>query len=366
MLRLAPGDYTLEPETYLDPTCGNCADPHRPVPATLGLRVSGADVTIAGPGADLARLHTRAGYGLLFEDCADCRLSGVTVTGGARDTCGLATDAAIVVRRSRLAIERCRIAGNLGDSATVARTVVGIMGVCGREGAEIRMRDCEVLRNSWDGVALYRDAFAEIRDCVIDGVEYGLGGPARGGRGVAIGVTWNARAEIRGNWIRRYWKGVGLFVDAQAVVSENVIEDVLTWGITLWDAGEGRPYGEITWNAIDRTGACGIAVTRGLSGGRLGSRVTRNALSRTGRNARYDPDSLYCRQCALAIEAATPEMEIARNAFLDNREPGDRPGTMDLEPAAFEETVAPLLERLRRRPALAGSDWLRERATARE
>ena len=48
-----------------------------------------------------------------------------------------------------------------------------------------------------------------------------------GGRGVGIGVTWNAKAGIRGNLVRRYWKGIGLFVDAEGTVVENIIEDIL-------------------------------------------------------------------------------------------------------------------------------------------
>ena len=79
---------------------------------------------------------------------------------------------------------------------------------------------------------------------VIDGVDK-AGGKARGGgRGVAIGVTWNASAEIRRNRVTRYWKGIGLFVDARGTVEENVVEEMLTWGIAFWDAGRGKPVGK--------------------------------------------------------------------------------------------------------------------------
>lgn len=360
VIELAPGDYHLAPSDYLDPTCGNCADPARAVPATLGLRIGGSQVTLRGPNPEQVRLFTHAGYGLLFEDCRECRLEGLTVTGGERDTAGLATDAAVVVRRSRLTLERCRLADNIGDSATVARTVVGIMGLCGREGAEITARDCEILRNSWDGVALYRGARARIEDCLIDGVDRGARGPACGGRGVAIGVTWNARAEIVGNLIRRYWKGIGLFVDAEAVVSENVVEDMLTWGISLWDADQGTPFGEITWNAVHRTGACGIAVTRGRPGGRAGSVVRGNAVARSGANPKYDPEDSYCYQRAVAIHARTPDVVIAGNACCENREPGDAPGAEDIDAGEFRRTIGPLLERLGRRPRARASEFYRE------
>src|SRR5512144_1492389 len=51
IIELAPGDYSLSPEPYTDPTCGNCQDPAESVPATLGVRVSGERVQIRGPGA---------------------------------------------------------------------------------------------------------------------------------------------------------------------------------------------------------------------------------------------------------------------------------------------------------------------------
>jgi hypothetical protein len=348
VISLAPGEYALVPSPYTDPTCGNCEDPARAIPATLGLRVCGQAITLRGASADQVRIVTRAGYGLLFEDCEDCRLEGVTVTGGVRDTCGLATDAAVVVRRSKLTIERCRIAEN-----------TGVMGICGREGSEIHVRNSDILRNSWDGVALYRDAYAEVRDCVIDGIDRGAAGPACGGRGVAIGITWNAQADVVGNLVRRYWKGIGVFVDAQARIRENIVEDILTWGISLWDADKGRPFAEIIWNAVDQTGSCGISITRGLPGGPLGSRICRNAIRRSGQNPRYDSGEVYCYQRALAIHATTPEMEIANNICSANREPGDSPGRFDQSVEAFRDAVGPLLERLRKHDVLSRSAFLR-------
>ena len=57
---------------------------------------------------------------------------------------------------------------------------------------------------------------------------------------MGIGLTWDARAEVRRNRVSRYWKGIGIFVDARADVSHNVVEDILTWGIAYWDAGKGK------------------------------------------------------------------------------------------------------------------------------
>lgn len=359
VIELAPGEYHLIPGLYTDPACGNCEDPAQAVPATVGLRITGVRVTLHGTARAEVRIHTHAGYGLLIEDCEDCRLSGLTITGGERDTSGLATDAGIVVRRSLVSIEHCRIAENVGDSATVAETVVGIMGICGRSGARIRVHQCELLRNSWDGIALYRDAEAHITESLIDGIDSGRGGPDRGGRGVGIGVTWNARATIERCLVKRYWKGIGLFVDAEGVVRDNVIEDVLTWGIALWDAGKGFPYGEIMGNAVYRTGACGISVTREREGGRAGSRIVRNALVRTGGNSKYDAADYYCYQQALAVHGRTIDMTIAENHRFDNREAGDARGSEDLPEASFRAAIAPIVTQLLRSPLTAQSGFCR-------
>jgi hypothetical protein len=222
------------------------------------------------------------------------------------------------------------------------------MGVCGREDAHITIRDCEILRCSWDGIALYHDARATIESCLIDGIDRGAAGPNCGGRGVAIGLTWNARAEVRGNLVTRYWKGVGVFVDAEADVRENIVTDCLTWGIALWDADQGTPHATIEWNAVDGTGACGISVTRGREGGRPGSRIMHNAVLHTGRNPRYDDGQTYCSQQALAVHATTPDMEIGENYFFENREPDNRAGAQDLAAGEFGAVIAPLIRRLER------------------
>lgn len=357
-IELAPGAYHLAPSPYQDPTCGNCEDPEQPVAATVGLRLSAPTLTLRGSHPDSVVLHTHAGYGLLIEDCGTCRLQGLTVTGTVRDTAAMATSAAIVVRRSQLTIEDCTIGPNLGDSAVVAGTVSGVMGICGREGARLLVRDSRILRNSWDGIALYRDAFARIEGCLIDGVDGGRSGAVCGGRGVAVGMTWNARAEITGNLIRRYWKGIGIFVDAEAEIEGNIVESMLTWGIALWDAGRGTPFARITGNAVFDTGACGISVTRGRAGGRAGSIIARNALLRTGQAARYDSPERYCRQEALALQATTPEMTVGPNWFAANREADGTPGGADQSWTAFRRDTEAMRARMARMPALAESRFL--------
>lgn len=358
-IRLAPGRYVLQPTAVVDSTCGNCEDPATPVEVTVGLQVKGTNIHLEGPDEGTAEIVTNAGYGLFFEDCEDCTVSGLSITGGQRDADGRATDAAIVVKNSSVTISGSTIHDNLGDSSTVAEVVVGIMGIAGREGSYLTVENNRIIRNSWDGIALYRGAEAVILDNVIDGVDQARGRALGGGRGVGIGVTWDAQATIRGNLVTRYWKGIGLFVDANATVTENVVEDVLTWGIYLWDAGRGAPQGRIEWNAVYQAGACGIAVAGSTMTDPERGYLRHNAVARAGQNPRYDDPEYYCTQTPLALQAVPEEYVIKDNWLTGNRRaPADRPD-QDLAADSFHIAIRPLLDRLRQRPALSGSRFLK-------
>jgi hypothetical protein len=371
-LRLAPGHYVLLPEEYTDPTCGNCADPDTPVPATLGARVTGRGVEIVGAHRDSVFIHTNAGYGLFFEDCDGCALRAVTVTGGVRDAEGNATNGGVVVRRARALLEECAIRDNVGDSALVASIIVGIAGVVGREDSDITVRGCDIVRNSWDGVALYRGARAEIRDNIIDGVdrsrgriipgERGIGG----GRGVGIGLTWDARAHVEGNLVRSYWKGIGAFVNAHLVARENIVEDITTWGLAYWAAGdENRPVAVFERNVVYRTGACGASITRDaapVAGEETGA-LRDNVIVATGQDARFDSGEPYCWQRPIARHAVPAGFAIAGNLLHGNRQPdGPWPVEVELERADLLAQARPLLDALRTRPALAQARFLAELA----
>lgn len=358
-LELAPGHYVLQSSAYTDPTCGNCQDPATPVPGTLGLVVTGRGIELVGTDPDSVFIHTGAGYGILVEDCEDCVIRGVTITGGVRDPDGQATNGAVVVRRSTAVLESCRIRDNIGDSTVVAATVVGIAGVVGREGADFILRNCEILRNSWDGVALYRGARAQIQDNVVDGVDKASGGRVGGGRGVGIGLTWDARAEISGNLVARYWKGIGMFVDAQATVRFNVVEDILTWGIAYWGAGEGRAVGRIQENAIHQTGACGVLISREEGGAEPPGFLRANAIVQTGQNERYDSGDPYCPQRPIARDKVPASFDISDNMLFDNRQPEGWALEEELTEADFRTRVFPLAALLSQRPALRASEFLR-------
>ncbi len=358
-VRLSPGRYRTSAVPYADSSCANCERPDTIIPASRGWLLRGRDVRLVGAGAGSTVLETGAGYGVLLDGCVDCAVESLTVTGGRRDTSGMASDAAVVVKGGRAVLADLELADNLGDSATVRRTVVGIMGVAGRDGAELAVRRCRVVRNSWDGIALFRGARAVIEDNWIDGVDRAVGGRHGGGRGVGIGVTWDARAEVRGNAVRRYWKGIGAFVDAQVVAEENVVEEIATWGMMLWDADRGRPHAMFRDNAVYRTGACGIGVFRGDGVPPEPGVLIGNALVETGQNARYDAGEVYCSQRALALDRRPGALMVEGNALFANREAGGAAGGADVDSAAFVGSAAGLVTRLARRPVLRETAFVR-------
>ena len=354
---LLAGHHWLSPRSYIDPTCGNCEDPATPVPATRGALLTGKRIRLVGPDRGEAIVHTRSGYGILVEDCNDCEITKLVLTDGIRDTSGAATDAALVVRRSTVRIAGNTIRDNIGDPAVIEERIVGIIGIAGRENSRMRIEGNRILRNSWDGIALYRGAEAEIVDNEIDGIDLALGRTAGGGRGVGIGLTWDAEATVRGNRVARYWKGIGVFVDARATVEENVVEQIATWGLSLWDAGRGRPSARFRHNVVDSTGACGCSIVRESADLPEPGELTGNVFSRTGQNPKYDSGEPYCYQAAIALHAAPDAFVIADNILLDNREPGGRSGSGDRDPAATGPALANLAARLAVYPAAAGSDF---------
>jgi hypothetical protein len=375
-VRLATGDYHLTAVAFTDSTCGNCRDPDEDVPATRGLLIRGDSIRLEGASAREVVLHTHAGYGILFDGCAGCALEAVTVTDGARDADGRATDAGVVIRHGHVTLSDCVIRDNLGDSATVHSVVVGIMGVAVREGGHGTIRGCHIERNSWDGIAGYRDASLLAVDNLVDGVDKARGAQMGGGRGVGIGLTWNARGVIRSNLVTRYWKGIGVFVNAQASITANVVEDVLTWGMAYWGPDGGRPVAVMDGNAVFETGACGVIVDRaapwspevhpgpprdGLDAlaAKGPGELVGNAIVRTGQDERYDTGEPYCWQRPIARHNVPEGFRIADNLVYDVRQPGDSIPTEDvLDAAAFARAAAPLLRQLARSPVLARSRFL--------
>lgn len=334
---LEAGDYFLSPTEIIDSTCGNCQDMNTLVPVTAGLQISGRYVKITGPENHTAVIHTNSGYGLFVKNCSSFIIENVVITDGERDTNGMASDAAIVVKNSNAIIRNNIIRDNIGDSAIVVKNIVGIMGICGRENSDLKIENNKIIRNSWDGIALYRGAKAIILDNMIDGVDKATSKIAGGGRGVAVGVTWNAEAVVERNLIKRYWKGLGCFVDANVTAKQNIIEDLLTWGIAYWDAGTGKPSGIFEDNVIYSTGACGVSIAseKQTHPGRL----TGNVIINTAQNPKYDDPEYYCYQCALSIHAQPNEFEIDDNLFYNNRRATDNLPDLDISADEFNKVI---------------------------
>jgi hypothetical protein len=240
-LFLKNGVYEASQKSYIEYNCGNCLDEFTRVEATVGFRIDGRPITILGEHQDSTVLITNAGYGILFDHASGSRIANLTITGGRRDLDANATDAAIVVKNSRVTIEACRILNNWD---MWEETVVGIGGIMGREGSDLIIHNNLIAGNSWDGVALYRGSKAVITDNVI-----------MNGRGACIGITWDARAEVHGNRCSGYWKGIGAFGDTYVTVTNNAVFDNIGWGIVA----TGEAHMEVINNVIYHNGNCGFA-----------------------------------------------------------------------------------------------------------
>ncbi|MBT3755273.1 MAG: right-handed parallel beta-helix repeat-containing protein [Candidatus Cloacimonetes bacterium] len=357
-VKLASGIYELTSEIITDSTCGNCDEPDTLVSATAGLIISGKNINISGPSDKTAIIKTNSGYGIYVLNCDNLILEDLTITGGIRDSNEFATDAAIVVKNSNALIRNNKITRNYGDQTLIKENIVGIMGICGRENSVLRIYNNLISKNSWDGIALYRDSEAVIEENIIDGVHKAGGRIAQGGRGVGIGVTWNAKAIIRNNLVKRYWKGIGLFVDAEGTVEYNIIEDVITWGISLWDAGKGNPKGYISNNIIYKTGAMGTSITSiteenpGFFKG--------NIIVRTAQDSTYDSPDIYGYQCALAEHLVPKKFVIENNLFYDNRRTELRLPDYDTNLENFENKLKANKEWINRITILEDSDFFHD------
>jgi phage gp45-like len=226
---------------FRDPLCGNCANPRDGAKASYGFIVKGKALTIIGADRETTKLVTNAGYGVYFENSPGSTLCNLTITGGRRDVDGNATDAGVVVRNSRVRIEQVDIHDN---THRIDSVIVGIGGVHAREGAEVTLLDCQIINNTWDGVALYRGAMVTVSDCVI-----------KDGRGAGIGVTWDGTCVAYRNEVTGFWKGIGSFGTSTVIARNNLVHDNLGWGIIA----TGASTMEASNNVVFHNGNCGIA-----------------------------------------------------------------------------------------------------------
>jgi len=254
-LILAAKSFEANPSEFIDPLCGNCQKPTTSVVASTGFVIKDKSLIIIGRSRGRTRLVTGAGYGVYFENSHGSQLRNLTITGGRRDPTADATDAGVVVRNSRVELVNVDIKDN---DHRLDSVIVGIGGVLGREGSDIILRNCKIVNNGWDGVALYRGASGCVTECLI-----------KDGRGVGIRVTWDATCHAIRNEISGYWKGIGAYGTSWIVARNNLVHNNLGWGIIA----TGQTHMDIVNNVVHHNGNCGIAPWSTESRGRIVNNV---------------------------------------------------------------------------------------------
>lgn len=285
------GEFKALPRLYEEEECGNCSQQNTKVKATAGFIISDKTVVIKGAGPFKTKLITNAGYGFLFQGSGGSSISNLTITGGKRDRDANATDGGIVVRNSIVHIKNVHIKDNEEYSDD---TVVGIAGIVGRENSELVIEKCIIRNNSWDGVALYRGASALIQENIIEQ-----------GRGVGIGITWDAKATVIKNSVSYYWKGIGTFGTSRAIVKNNIVFENLGWGIVI----TGSAYMEVANNVIDKNGNCGFAVWESTAVGK----IYNNIITRNGWR-----DESVCPQVGFWMNGNPVNVEFSYNNLWNN------------------------------------------------
>jgi hypothetical protein len=238
---IGPRTFYAKNHPFVDSLCGNCKKHKTAVSADYGFIIKGKALHLIGVDREKTVLMTGAGYGIYFVNSRGSSIANLTVSGGRRNPDGNATDGAIVVRNSSVRIHDMNIVDNDNRVDTL---VIGIGGIIGREGAELIVERCNIINNSWDGVALYRGAQAVVSDCLM-----------KDGRGAGIGVTRDATCTAYRNRITGYWKGIGAFGNSWVVAHNNAVYDNLGWGIIATD----NAFMDIANNVIHNNGNCGVA-----------------------------------------------------------------------------------------------------------
>lgn len=245
------GTFSANKVIFTDSLCGNCQQHQTNIKASYGFIIKDKSLCLIGSSRQESRLITNAGYGLYILNSPKCEISNLTISGGIRDSLEMASDGAIVIRHSNVVLEYLDIINNNHEHDSA---IAGIGGVIGREGAEIRIEKCNIINNSWDGIALYRGAVATVTDCLI-----------KNGRGAGIGVTWDASCTAYRNIVTGYWKGIGSFGTSWVVARNNAVYDNLGWGIIA----SGNSFMDVCNNVVHHNGNCGVAIWGSNASGRF-------------------------------------------------------------------------------------------------
>lgn len=285
------GEFKALPRLYEEEECGNCSQQYTNVEATVGFIVANKAVVIKGAGPFKTKLITNAGYGFLFQNSNGSLICNLTISGGKRDRDANATNGGIVTKNSIIHIKNVHVKDNEEYSDD---TVVGISGIVGRENSELVIEKCIIRNNSWDGIVLYRGANALIQENIIEQ-----------GRGVGIGITWDAKATVMKNSVSFYWKGIGTFGNSSAIVKNNVVFENMGWGIVI----TGSSTMEVANNVVDKNGNCGIAVWESTAVGKIYNNIITNNGWR---------DEWVCPQVGFWMNGDPANVEFSYNNLWNN------------------------------------------------
>ena len=330
---LEEGIHRADASVDIDPTCGNCDDAsfRTEIEITVGFKVESKSVHLVGASREGSVLETGAGYGLYFIEAGDSSVRNLTVTGGTRDADGQATDAAIVVKHTVLTVDQVDIVENNDLYTGEPDPVVGVIGIAGREGAVLTVTGSRILDTSWDGIALYRGD-PDIPDSGPQAtiINNTIGCTKRcvfyeNGRGVAIGITWDASAEVINNHLHDFWKGIGSFGTSEALVRNNVVRDMYGWGIIV--SSDSTMVAEN--NIVLGSGNVGMAAWDSAASGRFANNIV------TGNGVQ---DEWVAKRTGVWMNS--DGVELAYNDIWDNLGQevctGGQPGGSDCTPVEFE------------------------------
>jgi len=297
------GTFTIEATVLSAVPCLNCED-DKPLTTTRGLLVSGKAVHLIGRGADRTRLRITASYGLVFLDSRGSSVQGLSITGIERDPDPEVTSAAILAFRSDLAVTGVRLHDLTNQVAGVTN---GVSGIVGGLNSHLYLAANRIERTGWDGITLFKGTFGEI-----------LGNEVFGGRGVAIGVTRGASANVVGNVVAGFWKGLATFDGSNTRIFNNIVHDMIGWGIAVRDS-----RAEVRNNLVVHAGVCGVITYADTVIG-----LHDNMIVDTG----FNPSDQYCERVGLNNYAPLAAEAVRDNLFFKYVE-----GAMLAPPKGFED-----------------------------
>lgn len=271
-----PGEYDAKPFRTYDATCGSCPVDFGGFEAggwiSTAFLVSGKSITIRGQSPTETILRTNASYGFLFSQSEDSVIEGVSISSGVKSKDKRRTDAAILIRNSKVTLRNVHIVDNDGLEELKKRNgdayIEGIAGVAVREGGELIMEDSVVRNNSSHGIVLYRSdptldddqAKATVtRSLIADG--------AHPTEKAGIRATGDSILNVQLSQIHNHKQGIEFYDLSTGSVTNSSVSRIKHNGLTRATAGAV----EISNNVFFDVGERGV-----VSDGVLGLSLSNN------------------------------------------------------------------------------------------